>query len=1197
MGSWNDGLNMTIWDWDYECYGLHRDQYVPFWCGVMLLTTVVCIWKGHIDVKGMIKSFQSICTGISAAAGTEAPGAALKVSLLEAGSSEDGLRLPHRSLPIDSSAMTRLCEELGLSGGLQTASLAVLIIALRRRSYADPSIMVLKSNGGRQLTKRQLDVEMALPQMSFKSLLLAVDNSLAAASEMHSGVSSTDPELTFAWEQPVSTEASWSLRHTSPGQLVVKGTSQEDEQAFRLLFEYCAVSFERDVWEVPVVSDGDLEKVNGWGAAVKEFDEFRNPESKRLLSVTSLVNSRMKDRDADAVVGDGFRLSYGDLLERADIVSVSVLSAIGENGTVHVAPRVVLYMSRGEAIAPALLGLLQAGCVAIPVDIHWPLDRARGVVVDSGAVLALTEQASHQAWTAFGLTSPKAILVDGSLFAKSTLAHSKPPELDQDDPAIVLFTSGSTGKPKGIVLSHGYLTALVAGVGEVKRMTSTTKTLSYHSPTWMPFLDYLFGPLLFGGCCLYMPDDGTHVVKPTDLKAFAERQGATCVGGVPVVMELLLQDGFPSTLKDVGIGGAPVPAELCLSVLAALPAGGSVYTGYSGTEQGDVTAIPMREPAIITRWAAGRLMGAGRPHSGQQVSVLDEGFRPVGPGAVGELTVAGPGLASGYLDMPEKTAEAFLPSLQALGGGRACRSGDLGMWSLDGNLKVVGRRDSMVKVRGARIELGEVENCVGAHPAVKACVVSVFNDQLVAYVVPAVPADLREHCKKKLVPYMVPHLFEGLEEMPRLANGKVNKKALPAPVVRADGAETVMELDSLGQMRKFTRRAASEDRVLDNVRAILIGVVIQSHATPLVGTAATMLDVFFMPLGTSWGPWQVLFLNVTRGGGWSSLAFLSGFDDTRSMRPYGLTYREPFFLVLWLILDFNWTLWYLPAFVMMRVAFCGAHHLGIEKAHIAILSQIWLFVPAFVDFYVGWVPSPGAVPLDVPAECPSGCLCPWQDFPDAQTFAQYTMGWWVSGPDVARNSMIGHALIFIPCYWIGFYSGGPIFKILTKVADETRWSRKAFIGLSVLVLYYLMFSLGQPLVQGFDDMCVSYWDNGSFRWQQVLRNVGYYALNLSMSLTYVVFIAALVPVHLKFMAKNCFSALICSAFTPCLLNLPVQALMWRQILPEVISPGFEIVWSFAVAFLYELVTGAIFSVILPLIAKSIMGLKHFVVGK
>merc|ERR1719409_2217012 len=274
-----------------------------------------------------------------------------------------------------------------------------------------------------------------------------------------------------------------------------------------------------------------------------------------------------------------------------------------------------------------------------------------------------------------------------------------------------------------------------------------------------------------------------------------------------------------------------------------------MYQGYSGTEIGDVTAVQLLSRADVDRWVNAKgFMGAGRPHAGQRLAILDEAFQPVGQGGIGEITVAGPVLASGYLDLPEKTAETFLPSCAAFGGDRACRSGDLAMWTEAGKLKMVGRRDAMVKVRGARIELGEVETAVLSHPAVKTAVVTVYEDQLVAYVVPAVPADLREHCKKRLVAYMVPHLFEGIEELPKLANGKVNKKALPKPADRTEGAETVMELDSLGQMRKFTRKAASEDRVLDNVRAILIGVVIQSHAIPLMPVGAAMLDVANRPL-------------------------------------------------------------------------------------------------------------------------------------------------------------------------------------------------------------------------------------------------------------------------------------------------------------------------------------------------------------
>merc|ERR1719214_75547 len=314
---------------------------------------------------------------------------------------------------------------------------------------------------------------------------------------------------------------------------------------------------------------------------------------------------------------------------------------------------------------------------------------------------------------------------------------------------------------------------------------------------------------------------------------------------------------FPKVLQTLAVVGPHVPADLCYRVLAAMSDGGAMYQGYSGTEIGDVTAVRLLGKTDVDRWVNAKgFMGAGRPHAGQRLAILDEASQIVGQGGVGEITVAGPVLATGYLNLPNATAETFLPRCSALDGARAARSGDLAKWTDTGNLQVVGRRDAMVKVRGARIELGEVETAVLSHPDVKATVVTVYEDKLVAYVVPAVPGNLREHCKARLVAYMVPHLFEGIEELPRLPNGKVNKKALPKPADRTGGGEMVMELDSLGQMRKFTRRAASEDRVLDNVRAILIGVVIQSHAIPLLPTGAAMLDVASRPLGATWGTWR-----------------------------------------------------------------------------------------------------------------------------------------------------------------------------------------------------------------------------------------------------------------------------------------------------------------------------------------------------
>merc|ERR1719221_2246875 len=199
-----------------------------------------------------------------------------------------------------------------------------------------------------------------------------------------------------------------------------------------------------------------------------------------------------------------------------------------------------------------------------------------------------------------------------------------------------------------------------------------------------------------------------------------------------------------------------------------------------------------------------------------------------------------------------------------------------------------------------------------------------------------------------------------------------------------------------------------------------------------------MLDVANRPLAGAWGPTQFFILQITRGGGWSSLAFLNGFDDTRAMRPYGLTYREPLFLALWPLLGFNWTMWYLPAFVVMRAIFCGAHWIGLEKIHILLFAQLWITVPAFVDFYTGWQPAAAGQAKT----CPSQCYCPWQT-PGLETFARYTIGWWDDG---VANSMVGHALIFIPCYWIGFYTGGDLFKVLTKVADEASWLKRIIVA-------------------------------------------------------------------------------------------------------------------------------------------------------
>jgi len=469
--------------------------------------------------------------------------------------------------------------------------------------------------------------------------------------------------------------------------------------------------------------------------------------------------------------------------------------------------------------------------------------------------------------------------------------------------------------------------------------------------------------------------------------------------------------------------------------------------------------------------------------------------------------------------------------------------------------------------------------------------VSVHDDKLVAYVVPAVPGDLRDFCKQKLVSYMVPHVLVGLDELPKLANGKVNKKALKPPDPEEGGGETVMELDSLGQMRKFTRQNAAEDLVLDNVRAILIGVIIHGHNIPLQKGSHEMFNNGWKPLGEQWGTAQYTFLYLLVSGGWSSLAFLSGFDDTRAEhKGYGLTYREVLFIFIWLAFDFNWTMWYFPAFVIMRAAICAAHRAGLERTHIVLASQIWLIMPAFIDIYVGWTPYfKGAGDLNPPQDkvCPSECFCPFEAWPWFQPFTHYTVGYWNSG---VENSWLGHGLIFIPCYWIGLYSGKYVFPLLTKLANEPSLIRRLAVSAVVLTVYYFCFTILDEVKAGYDDRCKSFWSDGEFQAFQIFKNLRYFAMNLGMSLLYVVFIAAACPVHLKYLAKISFSSLIFSPFFSCVLDLAPIALAIRGVFPSIVSPVLEILAVLAVPFTYELVCGVAFTTVVGLVVPPIIRL-------
>lgn len=1179
-----------------RCMGMTRSQYVPFWCltGALCVTFYAALafrqalarrsarqwleWLSRLMAGATLGRLREEGKGRACAAGMMD----LEASLLEAAQSPlaaGSAPAAHAATLVPAQLMERVCSACAATKGLEAASLAVFLVLKHRRSYGSATVAAVPAEG----SARMVIVDLKLPHMSFAELLAAADAALTRAPEL---AAEDVPDCTLVWGQELPAgQGQWLMQPVAAGQLQVRGPAEaadagEEERQFRSLFEACAAAPEGNIWEMPMLSELEAQQLRAWGSPPKDFSSYRGSAGK-LRTFPEVFAEQRAPGSAAAVAGVGFSVSYADLRRRVAAVAQAVQSAALETAGVTKgwSLAVVVYMGRGEAVAAAFLGILQAGYTAVPIDVHWPAERARSVVVDSSAALALVAPATQDAWVALqGM--PKFMVICDALYKEHSSSLSVMDGMDADKPAITLFTSGSTGKPKGIVLSHGYVMVLALGRAESLRMSETTRTLLHQSPTWMPFIDYLFGPLLTGGCCVFVPEQtGTHAVTPSVLRALAREHQATILGFVPPVLDIFLDEDLPAMLRCICVGGAAVAADLCARTVAAFNkqepgAQGFLATGYHGTEQGDVSQIQVGTLSDIDRYASARgLMTSGRPHTTQRFAILDQGLSMVAPGGVGEITVAGPGLATGYLGLPEKTAETFL-QCEALGSERAMRTSDLGRWTPQGSLEVVGRRDTMVKVRGARVELGEVEAAVASHPQVRACVVVVHQDRLVAYVVPAVPSDLRDLCKQRLASYMVPHVFEGLDALPQLANGKVNKKALPPPSEAAgDGSETVIELDSLGQMRKLTRTSATEDRILDNVRAILMIIVIQSHATPLVTGSLAMQDVAHVQIDADWSYTAYALLTMSRSGGWSALAYMAGFDDTRGDSAYRITYREALFLGLWGLSGFKWTMWFLPAFVYMRILFVIAHKCRVMVPHMLIAAQLWLTVPMFVDWYVGWRPAPPGQQQ----QCSAHCFCPFQGRLWVESAAYYGVGMWTVGEGMISHSFVGRGLFFVPCYWLGFYSGRRLFRVLGRLSDETSWRSRMVIAATAGAVYYSFFTWGSFIEGGFDDRCSSFWAGDHFVWQQVLKNVGFYMENLFTSLLYVIVVVAIVPVHLKRLAKTCFAAYILAAFAPffCLLDLPSMAVEIRKAVDPTLVPLAETVFVFAQPTLYVLVVGSL----------------------
>ncbi|OOK89363.1 non-ribosomal peptide synthase/polyketide synthase [Pseudomonas aeruginosa] len=507
--------------------------------------------------------------------------------------------------------------------------------------------------------------------------------------------------------------------------------------------------------------------LEGWNATAAEYPLQRG--------VHRLFEEQVeRTPTAPALAFGEERLDYAELNRRANRLAHALIErGIGADRLVGVA------MERSIEMVVALMAILKAGGAYVPVDPEYPEERQAYMLEDSGVQLLLSQ--SH-------LKLPLAQGVQridldrGAPWFEDYSEANPDIHLDGENLAYVIYTSGSTGKPKGAGNRHSALSnrlcwmqqAYGLGVGD----TVLQKTpFSFDVSVWE-----FFWPLM-SGARLVVAAPGDHR-DPAKLVALINREGVDTLHFVPSMLQAFLQDedvASCTSLKRIVCSGEALPADAQQQVFAKLPQAG-LYNLYGPTEAAiDVTHWTCMEEGKDA-------VPIGRPIANLACYILDGNLEPVPVGVLGELYLAGRGLARGYHQRPGLTAERFVAS-PFVAGERMYRTGDLARYRADGVIEYAGRIDHQVKLRGLRIELGEIEARLLEHPWVReAAVLAVDGRQLVGYVVlESEGGDWREalaaHLATSLPEYMVPAQWLALERMPLSPNGKLDRKALPAPEV------------------------------------------------------------------------------------------------------------------------------------------------------------------------------------------------------------------------------------------------------------------------------------------------------------------------------------------------------------------------------------------------------------------------------
>ncbi|HZH78419.1 MAG TPA: amino acid adenylation domain-containing protein, partial [Archangium sp.] len=558
-------------------------------------------------------------------------------------------------------------------------------------------------------------------------------------------------------------------------------TAARMAEHFRVLLEGIVANPEQRLSELPLLTEAERRQLL--------VDWNPRTDVPREDCIHHLVEARVKQSpDAVAVSYEDQHLTYRELNRRANRLAHH-LRALG----VGPETKVGLALERSLEMVVAILGVLKAGGAYVPLDPAYPKERLAFMLQDSRVPVLLTQARLRES---FPPSDAEVICLDVPDPVLDSRNEADPrPLATSANLAYVIYTSGSTGKPKGALLSHAEVVRLFGATEHWFHFDASDVWTLFHSYAFDFSVWELWGALLYGGRVVVVPYEVSR--SPKLFHELLHREQVTVLNQTPSAFRQLIQYEESSgrseglALRYVVFGGE------ALEFGALRPwferhgdARPQLVNMYGITETTvHVTYRPLS--AADAEGAPGSNVGVPIPDL--QTYVLDSGLRPVPVGVPGELFVGGVGLARGYLNRPELTAERFIPNpFGTAPGERLYRSGDLARYRPDGTLEYLGRIDHQVKVRGFRVELGEIEAALLEHPDLREAVVLAREDvpgdkRLVAYIVAASnrhapgAAELRDRLKARLPEYMVPSAFVPLPMLPLTSHGKVDRRALPVP--------------------------------------------------------------------------------------------------------------------------------------------------------------------------------------------------------------------------------------------------------------------------------------------------------------------------------------------------------------------------------------------------------------------------------